>query len=433
MASPSQPWLNQTPPAPPLFHTTAESLVSDARRLITRAKSVQDAVVRNVTPETATLANTILPLVHEESLRLYERQVIAFYGAVSTDPDIREASYQAEDMLQDFDMATRWRKDLWRLLHALRSQAASMDAESRRWLEQSLSAFEKNGLALSQDDQARLLQLDRKLNGLKKEYLSRCAEGSAHFCAEKAELEGLEPDFISGLEVCAGSDEVRIPLGGIKQRTIMHQARRQNTRRAIYLRHADHCIENVTLLQEAILLRKEKAQLLGYRSYSHLNMAGEIEKSPETVQIFLADLADRLSPAVAEMVSKWKQEKRRDLESRGEHDDGKFYEWDRYYYSERLLSSDSSSADSVAGYFSLSETVTRMLRIFEDVLRLKFIEVEAHLREATSVWHEDVQLFTVWDISEDGKKHDDFLGYLYMDMYFRKSRQNARNARNASC
>jgi len=307
-------------------------------------------------------------------------------------------------MLQHFDMAAAWRKDLWGLLHALRSQAASMDAESRRWLEQSLSAFEKNELALSKDDQARLLQLDRKLNSLKKEYLSRCAEGSAHFCVEKAELEGLEPDFISGLEGCAGSDEVRIPLRGIKQRTIMHQARRQNTRRPIYLWHADHCVENVTLLQEAILLRKEKAQLLGYRSYSHLNMAGEIEKSPETVQIFLADLADRLSPAVAEMVAKWKQEKRRDLESRGEHDDGKFYEWDRYYYSERLLSSDSSSSDSVARYFSLSETVTHMLRIFEDVLGLKFIDVEGHLREATSVWHEDVQIFTVWDISEDGKK-----------------------------
>jgi len=65
-----------------------------------------------------------------------------------------------------------------------------------------------------------------------------------------------------------------------------------------------------------------------------------------------------------------------------------------------------------------------MLGIFEHLFGLAFREVVGSERDELSptgrgsdiVWHDDVQLFSVWDEEAQG---GGFLGYLYLDLYDR--------------
>lgn len=80
-------------------------------------------------------------------------------------------------------------------------------------------------------------------------------------------------------------------------------------------------------------LRQKRAQLLGYANHAHLPAANGMEKSPGSIQAALDDLLSRMSPTRDTLISSWKQSKQDDLKARREVDDGKFYAWDRAYYS----------------------------------------------------------------------------------------------------
>ncbi|RDW79446.1 hypothetical protein BP6252_04084 [Coleophoma cylindrospora] len=69
----------------------------------------------------------------------------------------------------------------------------------------------------------------------------------------------------------------------------------------------------------------------------------------------------------------------------------------------------------VAEYFSLEATINGMLKNFENLFGLDFEEVTGR----ANVWHEDVQVYSVWDAEEQG---GGFLGYLYLDLYAREGK-----------
>jgi metallopeptidase MepB len=68
-----------------------------------------------------------------------------------------------------------------------------------------------------------------------------------------------------------------------------------------------------------------------------------------------------------------------------------------------------------------------MLKIFEELFGLEFVEIVGEDRAAVAptgkgddiVWHEDVQVFSVWDDAGEG---NGFVGYLYLDLFPREGK-----------
>jgi len=425
----------QPPALPPLFNATAESLLANTRRHIAAAKAVQDAVVSSVTSETASFANTLLPLVQEENQRLYERQLIEFYSHVSTDESVREASHEAERLFSEFDFETAMRNDLYILVAAVRHKNEDLNTESRRLVEKLLLNFEQNGLAIPEEDRLRLRQLNKDLDCLKQEYIKSCEEDRVGIWFTKDELDGVSDDIIGELEHGTGVNKGKLllKLEGMQYYDVMGSAKREETRRKVYVEQGTSCKSNVHRLEKAIVLREEKARLLGYSSFAELRMAANMEKSPQKIQAFLEDLLVNIRPSRDVFLAEWRQKKREDLMARGEPDDGNFYAWDRPYYVRKCEAEEREfDADNVSEYFTLHETIKRMLRIFERVFGMSFVEMAEDDRDALSqgvggdalVWHEDVQLFAVWDDRDGSGDKKEFLGYLYMDMYPRPGKRS---------
>ncbi|KAL1848931.1 hypothetical protein Daus18300_013440 [Diaporthe australafricana] len=67
-------------------------------------------------------------------------------------------------------------------------------------------------------------------------------------------------------------------------------------------------------------------------------------------------------------------------------------------------------------YFSVQITIPRMLRQFSYLFGLRFCEITGKNKAIDIIWHEDVQVFAVHDDDASG---GGFLGYLYLDLFYR--------------
>ena len=84
------------------------------------------------------------------------------------------------------------------------------------------------------------------------------------------------------------------------------------TRKTIETAYQSRCMEeNTKILEELIVLRQKKADLLGYENHAHYVLELRMAKSPKTVKDFLEGLATKLQPLWAkekEEILKLKEE-----------------------------------------------------------------------------------------------------------------------------
>ncbi|KAI7212845.1 hypothetical protein KC333_g6907 [Hortaea werneckii] len=161
-------------------------------------------------------------------------------------------------------------------------------------------------------------------------------------------------------------------------------------------------------------------------------MRHNLIKSPAIVQDLLDDLEKQLSPLKDHLSKRWRELKGRESNDRGEADDGKFYEWDRHYYTQNMIPEYYNvDAGEISQYFEMSGTIQRTLRIFEDVFGIIFAEIDDQNVEFLTngegrqalTWHPDVLVFAVWEAPQGDTDEQSFLGYLYMDLFCRPGKR----------
>ena len=102
--------------------------------------------------------------------------------------------------------------------------------------------------------------------------------------------------------------------------------------------------------------------------------------------------------------------KKKEHEELGLPFDGVFYMWDYRYYDRKFIESTLDLDDSlVKEYFPVSVVVPEILNIYQNLLGVRFEKIQS------SVWHPDVQQFSVWE--KDAKDESGFVGYCYLDLF----------------
>lgn len=177
-----------------------------------------------------------------------------------------------------------------------------------------------------------------------------------------------------------------------------------------------------------MVLRAEAATMLGYKDHASVRIASKMAKTADTVNDFLSDLQSRLTEGGKAEAAHLLEYKKKDLEERGEAFDGNLYSWDVPYYN-RIMKEKEFSVDDVAisQFFPVNATFFAMLQVFQDILGLRFVELDEESRARISstgkgddlLWHEEVRMFAVWDEEDLG---GDFCGYLYIDLHPRDNK-----------
>lgn len=425
----------QPPQTPPLFKATPASVLSDTERLIEASRQVHDRIAATVSPETASFDNVIAPLAHIENARIWGACIPVFYNSVSTDPALRKASQQAQALVDAFRVETFMRDDLFALIDAVVINSGndkSIDAESRHLLAKLHQDYARSGLKLPPGPaRDRFRDIKKRIQQLAAEFTKNVTEADEVVWLVRLELEGVPDGILSQLAKGEADNEgklgLRLAADSVAKAAALQSARNAETRRLVEFADSTRCPENVPLFRELVILRDEAARLLGYPCHAAFQLQEKMAKAPERVNEFLSDLQARLAAAGQKQIRQLKDLKKEEAESNGGLFDGQFYSWDFTYF-DGLLGERSKPRGRamVKEYFPLPHITPAMLKIYEHLFGLRFVEILGEERDKLSpsgngadiVWHEDVQVYTVWDTDDDNA----FLGYLYFDLYARDAK-----------
>jgi oligopeptidase A len=165
-------------------------------------------------------------------------------------------------------------------------------------------------------------------------------------------------------------------------------------------------LDNTPLIGSILRLRREAAELLGFRSYAEVSLAAKMADTPAEVLKFLDELGARARPYAEKDYAELKVFARDEL---GLSD---LQAWDNTYVSEKLSVARYSFSDQeVKQYFPEPRVLAGLFKLIETLYGL-------HVREDSApVWHPDVKFYTLTDHA--GQR----VGQFYLDLYARASKR----------
>ncbi|MGH8692570.1 MAG: M3 family metallopeptidase, partial [Burkholderiales bacterium] len=164
--------------------------------------------------------------------------------------------------------------------------------------------------------------------------------------------------------------------------------------------------DNTPLIARIVPLRREIAQLLGYRDYAEVSLVPKMAESSSQVLAFLDDLARRARPFAerdAEELMEFSKTELRipDMQA-----------WDVAYASEKLRAKRYAFSDQeVKQYFPEDVVIAGLFRVAEALYQVKFQPASA------ATWHPDVRFFEVRDAAGAA------IGQFYIDLYARETKR----------
>ena len=296
------------------------------------------------------------------------------------------------------------------------------DEEGARLHEHLLRTFARQGADLDAAGKARLSDINQRLSALSEEFgrnlMASTRERAVEFTEE--ELEGLPPERIASAKADAkalGREGYVIPLELPTVQSEQSRLAREGARKKLYAASASRGSENnIPGLIEAVQLRAERAELLGYASHADYVIAEETAGSADAARDMLADLA----PAAA-------------ANAAGEHkllaeeatlNEQDFHAADWPYWESKVRARDFSlDEEELRQYFPLDKVLTQ--GVFAAAERLYGITVIP--REDLEGYAEGVRVWEVFDKDvehkEQGEHGDKGIGLLLTDYFGRPTKR----------
>lgn len=219
------------------------------------------------------------------------------------------------------------REDMFKLVHAIHENPALRPEvpEAAYLLEKDHKDYIRNGLSLPEEPRARFKEILKELSKLSIDFSKNLNEEKGGLWFTPEELKGVPEDVLSGLKKGEGENEGKLFLTYKYPDLLptMKYCQVPATRKKVMLGNESKCPENVELFRRAVVLRDEKARLLGYKSHSEFVLDNRMAKTPAKVDAFLADLREKLTPGGVK-----EREKLLQLKQETEGGAEKYYLWD---------------------------------------------------------------------------------------------------------
>lgn len=324
----------------------------------------------------------------DENAHALQSRIIGFYQAVSSDSALRDASSKAEELIDQFQIETSMREDIFKLVDAAfkKRDRLDLDPESLRLLERERKAYITNGLGIpAGPERERYKEIRMKLSTLQIEFQKNLNEENGGIWFTEKELEGVPEDVIGGFEKGTGVNDgkLRFTFKYPDLFPVLKFAVDQDVRQKVFVENENKCPANEKIFKEVIILRDEAARLLGYPNWASFRIEDKMAKTTKTVTDFLEDLKTQLAPGGVKETKHLLELKSTDMKSRGleASNDGNYYLWDTRFYGRMMIEQEFAiDEQKIAEYFPLQSTISGMLEIFEKLFGLEFVVIEGEER-----------------------------------------------------
>lgn len=164
---------------------------------------MQDDVVASFKDrlDEATFETAILPAARDDNLMALETHIIGFYSAVSTDQKLRDASSDAEKIMDDFGIESAMREDVFTIVDAVLKKDESLDPESKRYLEKDHKGYIRYGLGIPAGPKRdRFKEIKKRLSELSIKFQKTLNEENGGLWFTEEELDGVPKDLVANLK-----------------------------------------------------------------------------------------------------------------------------------------------------------------------------------------------------------------------------------------
>lgn len=409
-----------------------EEVIPLMTEIIAKYHAVRNQIVASINISTATFDTVIRPLIDLHNLTLGDIETIYTLEDIAPSIKSKEASIEARRLFLEAEAEWLARRDLFDLIKAVHDRNEDLDQESKLWLDQELLEFTLSGHGRLDDSQITEYKHGKaRLEEQIRQYFQNLSSDQSGVWFSDEDLDGVPADQVSRWAL--GTDAPHqgqrfVPFANRGMFHVTSFAKSAETRKRMFIANERRLPENVKLVKEIAISRDSQARLLGYPSHAAFTMQRMIAKEPVWVEGFLRQLSDGLKDVAEKRLEDLENLRIRDPETRGaygEPDSHAFPPWDVAYYTRLLGQKIKIDHRSISEYFPLETTTEAMLGIFASYLQLHFTRVDTADSNQSSIWHDDVQVYSAWD---ESSTTTEFLGYLYLDLLWRENKhQGFRN------
>ncbi|VCU69583.1 Oligopeptidase A [Pigmentiphaga humi] len=300
----------------------------------------------------------------------------------------------------------------------------------KKLIENELRGFRLGGAELAEARKPRFAEIQEQQATQSKAFSDHVLDATNNYALivrDEAELAGIPDDVRQAAREAAakageGTDERpawKFTLHFPSYFPVLQYADHRPLREAMYKAHVTRASElgpqygqgksewdNTAIMLDLLRLRREEAQLLDYANYGEVSLVPKMADTPEQVQQFLAELAERARPYAERDLSELRAYAAAELGL------AELEPWDIAYASEKLRQARYAfSENEVKQYFPEPKVLAGLFKVIETLFPVRIRPDEA------PAWHPDVRFFRVE--SAEGT----LLAQFYLDLYAREGKR----------
>ena len=369
-------------------------------------------------PDPPTFDNTIHALL--KSGKLLDRVLSTFYTLVGAD-----SNNQREKLMMEFSpkLASHASKitsneKLFSRIQKLFKKIDRLDLlpEQHRLIEKIYRDYTRAGASLNDKSKERMKDIKKRLSILGTQFSQNLlADESSWYLELDLEDQAVLPDFlIAAARQAADEKGVEKPIITLSRsiitpflkfspnRELRKQAHQAWVSRGMQKEQTD----NRPIARETLTLRRQMADLLGYKNFAEFKLETEMAKKPENVEELLIQVWK---------CSKAQARKDQKILTAYMADDGisdEFSSWDWLYYSEKRRQNEHALNElEIKPYFGLEQMIEAAFFCANKLFDLSFVPIEVPL------YHDDCK---AWEVFRNNKAVGLFIG----DYFARPSKRS---------
>ncbi len=350
------------------------------------------------------------------------RVLNVFYPLLSSnsDDEMMEISLCVSAKLSEYSTNISLNEGLWQRIKEVydNKDLFNLDAEDMMLLQRTYDSFARSGANLQGEDRNTYRKLSAELSELTTKFGQNVQKelNTYEIWLAKEDLAGLPESSIEAAALAAKEKnregEYLFTLAQPTYMAFMKYSSRQDLREKMYRlyngRNQKGEYSNVDVMKRIVEVRREIANLLGYKTYAKYSLERTMAQTPENVYNLLDQLRDAYRPAQqAEFAAI--EEYASQLEGRTI----KMQPWDYSYYSNKLKNAKYSyNEEELRPYFELNNVIDGVFGLATKLYGLKFTKITN-----VDIYHPDVTAFEVTD------DKGEYVGLIYTDFFPRASKR----------
>ena len=367
-------------------------------------------------PEKPTFDNTIINTEEDEGYYdLLSRVSTVFFNLLSaeTNDEMDALAQKLQPILTQHANDVRLNPRLFERIRKVHLHHRKLTPEEKMLLDNCYDGFVRSGALLDENGKQRLRQLTEEASMLSLQFSQNLLKENKAFqlhITDEAQLDGLPETAREAAALTAQEQEKQgwvFTLDMPSYSPFMTYSTQRELRKQMYMARNTVCTHdnsenNLAICQRLVNLRREIAQLLGYKTYADYVLKRRMATNTRGVYRLLNDLIDAYKPTAIKEREELKKMCGKEIKP-----------WDTGFYTHKLqMKKYNIDQEMLRPYFELSKVISGVFGLANKLYGITFKE-----NKDIPVYHPDVKAYEVFD--KDGS----YLAVFYADFHPRKGKQ----------